>query len=399
MLTPEAAWEAIASRLEPLSAERLAVEAARGRVLAARVVARSEAPASDVSAMDGFALRGVERPGEVEVAGTIAAGDPPGFELGPGRAARIFTGAPVPADADRVVPVEQTRPAGSDRVAVESLPPAGAHIRRRGEILRPGDELLPAGAVLGPAAIALLASQGIAELAVRRRPRVAILATGDEVVPSGSEPGPGQLRDSHTPYLGSLLAARGVELRSWGIAPDRPGELEARLAEMLEAHDVALVCGGVSAGDRDYTEDAFAAVGAVTRFDGVAIQPGKPLVFADLPGRAIFGLPGNPGSVEVTARLFVLPALARLEGRPGAGFWSDARRATLAAPLPAGKARDRFVPGRVEPGAAAGERVRPLGVRGSHDLATFAAADRLLRIRAGEPARDVGDPVELVDWD
>jgi len=305
----------------------------------------------------------------------------------------------VPADADRVVPVEQTRPAGSDHVAVGAVPVEGAHIRRRGEILRPGDALLAAGEVVGPAAVALLASQGIAEVEVRRRPRVAILATGDEVVPTDREPGPGQLRDSHTPYLRALLGARGFEVRSWGIAPDRPGELVDRLREMLEAHEVALVCGGVSAGDRDYTEEAFDAVGAIRRFDGVAIQPGKPLVFADRPGRAIFGLPGNPGSVEVTARLFVLPALARLEGRSGAGFWIDARRAVLAAPLPAGKSRDRFVPARAEPGAGEPERVRPLGVRGSHDLHTFAAADRLLRIRAGAPAREAGETVELVDWD
>ncbi|HEX9800407.1 MAG TPA: gephyrin-like molybdotransferase Glp [Thermoanaerobaculia bacterium] len=402
MLGPEAAWELIAGRVAALGAEICPRREALGRILAEDLLATTEVPPADVSAMDGYALAGELAAGSrLPVFGTVAAGDRPGAVLAAGTALRIWTGAPMPAGADRVVPVESTGEIAGPPPAVEIRAPvaAGAHIRRRGEILRRGEPLLSRGTRLGPAALALLASQGLAAVAIGRRPRLALLATGDEVVPPEREPAPGQLRDSHTDYL--LAAARRLDLAATalGIARDDPGELVATIAAALDAHDVVLVCGGVSMGGRDHTETALARLGAEIVFDGVAVQPGKPLVFATRGERLLFGLPGNPASVMVSFRLFVRPALERLAGAD-ARFWGDARAVELAAPLAGGKGRDRFVPARRRGLVGGGrELVEPLGVRGSHDLATFGLADRLLRVPPGAPAREAGELAEAIDWE
>jgi molybdopterin molybdotransferase len=332
-ISPEEAWRRIASRLAPLAAERLPRRAAAGRVLAEPLAATVDVPAADVSAMDGYALAGTVTPGERRpVAATIAAGDPPGLALPAGQAARIMTGAPVPLGADRIVPIEATRPLaeGGDAPGKASLAAGGAaslpggtgsrpgahpapgaavlllapaaagdHIRRRAEVQRAGEPLLPAGARLTPGAMAVLATHGYGEVPVHRAPAVAVLATGDEVVPPEQVPGPGQLRDSHTDFLLAAGAALGLRFTSLGIAPDRAGELAERLAGGLAAADVMLVCGGVSMGEFDLVEGVLERLGCQRHFDAVAIQPGKPLVFATHPRGVVFGLPGNPASVMV----------------------------------------------------------------------------------------------------
>ncbi|HYL05068.1 MAG TPA: gephyrin-like molybdotransferase Glp [Thermoanaerobaculia bacterium] len=434
ILSPEQAWERIAAALAPLAAEPVARRAAAGRVLAAALTATVDVPAADVSAMDGYALAGEVVPGERRpVAGTVAAGDPPGLRLPAGHALRIMTGAPLPLGADRVVPVEATRPAprppssqaaappgmaglGDDRGAtppldgstaagpgfaldeVELLAAAGSgdHIRRRGEVQRAGQVLLPAGSLLTPGALALVATHGHAEVQVHRAPAVAVLATGDEVVPPEQEPGPGQLRDSHTDFLLAAGAALGLRFTSLGIAPDRPDALAARVAAGLAAGDVLLICGGVSMGEFDLVEGVLERLGCSRRFDAVAIQPGKPLVFATHPAGCVFGLPGNPASVMVDFWLFVCPALARLAGRQAT--WWPAVPATLAAPLPGAPARDRFLPAEVAWGAApdGGPPARPLPPKGSHDLAAYAHGTALVRVRAGAPAAPAGARCEVL---
>jgi len=398
MLSPETAWSRIEARCPPLGTERRDLRDSLGRHLAAEAAATTALPDFDTSALDGFALRGDLAPGtELPIAGTIAAGDRPGRRLETATAVRIFTGAPVPAGADRVIGVEATDCPAEERVRLLDPPAAGAAIRRRGEVFVPGARLLGAGCRLGPAALSLLASQGIASVEVVRPPRVAVLPTGDEVVPPETTPAPGQLRDSHTDFLLAAGRRLGLPFRSLPIAPDDPVELERSIRAALEGSDVVLVCGGVSMGGRDHTEEVLRTVGAEIEFDAVAVQPGKPLVFARRGGTLIFGLPGNPVSVMVAFRLFVEPALARLAGDGNAGFWTDARSYELAAPLPAGKPRDRFVPGF----AVAGQTVtaRPASLHGSHDLLHIADADLLLRIPAGAPARHAGDRVEAIDWE
>lgn len=433
MIRPEAAWTRIEEVLRPLPAETVPRGEAAGRILARPVDATVDVPAADVSAMDGFALGGPPSPKRpVQVVGRVPAGDAPGRKLPRDGVLRIMTGAPVPEGADRVIPVEQSRPAGAEAESV-TFGAAGApgdHIRRRGEVIRTGQALLPAGARLTPGALALLATHGYGEVPVHRAPRVALVVTGDEVVPPEAVPAPGQLRDSHSDFVRAACGTLGLEVETLGIAPDEPRALRALVERGLEA-DVLLLSGGVSMGELDLVEGVLHEAGCEPLFDAVAVQPGKPLVAAVGPHRAgrgarpgdrsgaagdrpaepdagggrtlVFGLPGNPASVMVCFWLFVRPALRRLMGREDR-FWDGALEGELAAPLPAGKpgpaGRDRFLPAVVA--SEAGRlRVSPVAPVGSHDLGAYARGTALVRIRAGAAAREAGERCEvlpLVDW-
>lgn len=279
VISPDEAWRRIEPHLRPTGTAFCSRREALGAVLARPAVATCDQPANDVSALDGYAYAGDLAPDSVlPVAGVVAAGDPPGSRLTAGSALQIWTGAPLPLGADRVVGVEETARANrEDFVRVLRPAPPGNAVRRRAEIVAAGDLLLSAGARLGPAALSLLASQGVQELEIVRPPRVAVVTTGDEVVAPDLEPGPGQLRDSHTDYLIAAGRRLGVELTALGIAPDDPRLIERWVGRGLEQFDVTLVCGGVSMGERDHTEHALSALGVNVGFDAVAIQPGKPL--------------------------------------------------------------------------------------------------------------------------
>ncbi len=398
MIRPEDAWGLLEPHLAPLEPETIGRRRAAGRVLAEGLDATLDVPGEDVSAVDGYALTEAPELGRpIPVAGTIAAGDPPGFELPAGAAARIMTGAPVPAAARLVMMVEASD-GGRGEVRFHQPAAGSDHIRRRGEILRQGDQLLAPGSLLTPGALALLATHGCEEVPVHRVPRVAVLATGDEVVPPDRQPRPGQLRDSHTDFLLAAGAGLGLSFHSLGIAPDRVEELSALVARGLES-DVLLLCGGVSMGEYDLVEDVLGSFGCRLLFDSVAVQPGKPLVAAVHQRGLVFGLPGNPASVMVGFWLFVRPALRRLSGAVD-GFWRGALEAELAGPLPAAAGRDRFLPARVS--FIAGRiRALPESPQGSHDLAAYALGTALVRVRAGSPARAAGERCELLplaDW-
>ncbi|HEV8238288.1 MAG TPA: gephyrin-like molybdotransferase Glp [Thermoanaerobaculia bacterium] len=409
MISPEEAWQRLAAHLGPLPPRRVALGAAAGRVLAEEVRATVDVPFADVSAMDGYAIAGDVAAGAVvPVLGRVAAGDDvASLAVARGSAVRIMTGAPMPTGADRVVPVEETD-GGRESVEVRVPPPAGAHVRRRGEIHRTGDALLGAGHRLTPGALALLAANGAMEVAVQAPPRVALLVTGDEVVPPEATPQPGQLRDSHTAFVSAAVAAAGGELVHLGIARDDPRDTRERLAHGLDA-DLLLATGGVSRGELDFVEPALAELGFQPLFDAIAIQPGKPLAAlvlerSERPASArpllALGLPGNPASAMVCFWLFARPALLRLQGIE-AGFWREALTGTLAAPLPAGAKRDRFLPARLA--TRDGELVvTPVSPRGSHDLTAFAQGTGLLRIRAGSAAANAGDRCSVLplsaDW-
>lgn len=398
MLHPEEAWQLIAGHCAPLPEEEVERRAAAGLVLARPLAATVDVPAADVSAMDGYALAGPVPPGEPrEVAATIVAGDAPGFKLAPPAVARIMTGAPVPRGADRVIPVEMSRTSHPDRSTVVFQAEAGPgdHIRRRGEVVQAGAPLLPAGARLTPGALALLATHGHAAVPVHRTPSVAILTTGDEVVPAEAEPGPGQLRDSHTDFLSAAGASLGLRFQPLGIAPDREEPL-ALLIESGLLFDVLLLCGGVSKGELDFVEGVLADHGCRIHLDGVAIQPGSPLVFATHPGGLVFGLPGNPASVMVTFWLFVRPALKRLMGLDlGGGWWSDVLPGVLTRPLPGAGPRDRFIPAEIEHRDGT-LRVTPYPPKGSHDLAAYAHGTALVRVRSGAPPAPEGAGCEVL---
>ena len=392
LLTPEEAWQRISGRLRPLPEEEAGRRTAAGRVLARDLAATVDVPGEDVSAMDGYAVSGEVRPGERRpVAGRIAAGDPPGFELAPPAVVRIMTGATVPRGADRVIPVEATD-GGREEAVFHAGAVPGENVRRQGEVLRRGEPLLPTGSRLTPGALALLATHGYATVPVHRAPSVAVLTTGDEVVSPEATPAPGQLRDSHTDFLLAAGATLGLRFDPLGTAPDREDALRAFVERGL-CSDVLLLCGGVSMGELDLVEGVLAGLGCEALFDAVAIQPGKPLVFAVHPGGWVFGLPGNPASVMVGFWLFVRPALRRLMGIED--FWWNGVTGRLAAPLPGAGNRDRFLSAAIE--MRGGEiLVTPFPPKGSHDLAAYAHGTGLVRVRAGAAPAEAGAACEVM---
>ena len=394
MLRPEDAWEKIASRLVPLPPIRRPRLDALGAVLAEDLVATVDQPQADVSAMDGYALAGeVAAEVDIEIVGRSVAGAPPDFDVPPGAAAKIMTGAVLPRGADRVVPVELSD--GGDHAArFARITEPGAHIRRRGEVVRRGEPLLSIGTRLTPGAISLLASHGYGEVVVHPEPTVAVLTTGDEVVPPETEPGPGQLRDSNTSYLLAAGRSLGWRFGSLGIAPDRVDALRTHIADGMR-RDVLLLCGGVSMGELDLVEDVLEELGCEKLFDQVAIQPGKPLVAARHGGGWVFGLPGNPASVMVTFQLFVRPLLRRLAGHPD-GFWRGVLRAVLAGPAPASKGRDRFLVASIRRGPEGSLLALPHTPRGSHDVAAHARGTALVRVPVHGPAGTAGSICEIL---
>lgn len=310
--------------------ERVGLESARGRVLAAPLCADTDQPPFARSTRDGFACRASEARAHMSltVRGSTRAGEPPAGQLPLGAAWEIMTGAPVPPGADCVVMLEHVETAaGQVSLAPGRSISSGDNIVAQGAQAREGDELLPVGTAIEFAQIALAATCGHEALEVFARPRVAILSTGDEIVPINSTPDPGQIRNSNGPMLAAMVETAGGE--PW-VLPNTRDDADALDAAITLARsaDLLLITGGVSAGKFDLVEPALARAGARFHFTGVRIQPGKPLVFGDIPrsggtedrshGAAVampfFGLPGNPVSSAVTFLLFAAPVLAALAG-------------------------------------------------------------------------------------
>jgi molybdopterin molybdotransferase len=310
----------------------------------------------------------------------------------------IMTGAPVPAGADGVVMVENTERASEGQVLVRRAVAPGENVVPRGSELAAGALAFPAGRVLDPAAIGLLASLGCGRPAVFARPRVAVLATGDELVGVDETPSPVQIRDSNRHALAAQIVRAGGVAVPLPIAADERAALAALLHRATDEGDLVLVSGGVSMGKYDFVEDVLASLGGRVVFDGVDIRPGRPLVFGFVRGKPFFGLPGNPLSTLVTFELFVRPALALLAGAAQA----PALR-TLQAPLAEGYAQRKvpltvFVPALLEDdGRAPGvPSVRPLGSQGSGDLGAMARADYLMVVEPGVTTLAAGTLVPLL---
>ncbi len=298
----------------PLPTENPGVADCAGQYLAADLAALLTQPAADLSAMDGYALRFAELPGPFRIVREAAAGRPLARPLAPGEAARIFTGAHVPEGADTVA-VQEDAVVSGDLVSfpADGPPHAGAHIRRRGLDFAAGAPLARAGDRLSPALLGLLAAAGHATLAVHRRPRVALISTGDELVPPGTRPGPGQIVGSNGPMIAALLRQAGAEISDLGLMADRPEALADAIGRAAGA-DLLVTIGGASVGDHDLVKPALEAAGAGIDFWKVAIRPGKPLLAGRLGDAVVVGLPGNPVSAFVCARLFLWPLLRRMSG-------------------------------------------------------------------------------------
>lgn len=391
----DAALVAVLRECHPLPAEAVDLGQALGRVLAERIHADADLPAFDRSAMDGYALHGDDlrtRPPSLREAGTLRAGEWPRGPSRAGLALRIMTGAPVPAGAAAVAPVEDTEAVPGGGVRIRVWPKHGAHVVRQGTEGRAGDIVLLSGRRLDPAAIAVLAAVGCVRPPVARRPRLAILVTGDEIVGAENCPRPAQVRNSNGPALLAAAQEAGAEARLLGVAPDRRPQLDEALAEGFAA-DVLVVCGGVSMGDYDLVEPALLDAGAHFHFTGVAIRPGAPLVFGRRARTLLFGLPGNPVSTQVTFELFVRPCLLALQGAS-----SPLRRrvtARLQSSLTNRPGRTSFLPARLslEDGVLA---ARPLSSRGSGDQVTHAGADALVVLEADRTEVRAGETVGVL---
>jgi molybdopterin molybdotransferase len=399
------------------SVERVGLAAASGRVLAKPIFADSDQPPFTRSTRDGFACRAAEASTHeyLLVAGATRAGEAPAGPLPPGAAWEIMTGAPVPAGADAVVMIEHIE-VSERRIRLLSSRQinAGENIVRQGAQARAGEELLPAGTAITYAQIALAASCGCAALDVFQRPCVAILSTGNELVPVDSSPASGQIRNSNAPMLAAMVAAAGGEPWVLPTAADRAESLDAALAEAAQA-DMLLISGGVSAGKFDLVEPALARAGARFHFTGVRIQPGKPLVFGELPAgnarviqdkngakqidngtKCFFGLPGNPVSSAVTFLLFAAPLLAALSGSRERGPRLVLTRLSAETDKRAKPGLTRFLPAYCNFNPPAGQlpEVALVPWQGSGDLAALARSNCFLvipeevsSIPAGEFAR------------
>ncbi|ATE60866.1 molybdopterin molybdotransferase MoeA [Thauera sinica] len=296
--------------------EYVTVRAALGRVLAADVVAPCNVPSHDNSAMDGYAMRTADlAAGDdtvLPVAGTAFAGRPFAGAVGPGQAIRIMTGAPIPQGADTVVMQEAVRRDGG-RIVVPPGQETGQNVRRAGEDLVQGTVAVAAGTRCGPAQLGLIASLGIAEVAVRRRLRVAFFSTGDEIAPIGRPLAPGEVYDSNRYTLFGALSRLGCDLLDMGVVADDPASLEGALRDASLAADVIVTSGGVSVGEADFVRDLMSRMGEVA-FWTLAIKPGKPMAFGRIGDAVLFGLPGNPVAVLVTFYQVVQDALLQMMG-------------------------------------------------------------------------------------
>ncbi len=386
-LSIDDARAAVLANARPLGDEDVPLDAALGRVLAAEVVAAYDVPGFDNSAMDGFAAAaGPAR--LLRLVGESRAGAPFAGTLAAGEAARISTGAALPAGADAVVQLERAEERDGHVELLEDAQP-GRNIRRAGEDVRAGAVVLPAGTLLGAAELGAAVNAGVASLLCARRPRVAVLATGDELVAPGVPLGPGQVHDSNLTTLVALARAAGAEVVIARHVTDDEDATRAALTDALDGADVVVVSGGVSVGPHDHVKPALAALGVEEVFWRVALRPGRPTWFGvKRPDAMVFGLPGNPVSSYVTFVLFVRPALAALQG-------ADPRVPRSSAPLAVAVARHRDRDECIRVRLDDEGRAHPTGPQGSHVLTSLVGADALAIVPRGEGELAAGADVAL----
>jgi molybdopterin molybdotransferase len=391
------ALAAVLAKAEPLASEDVPLDAAVGRVLTADLAALRTQPPADVSAMDGYAVRGddVAAPAVLRVIGEIAAGRPFTGTIGPGEAARIFTGAVMPDGADTVVIQEVTSREGDD-VAIKRPEGKGRHVRRKGYDFAAGEVLLRKGQRLTTRGIALAGAMNHARVPLHRRPRVAVFATGDELVEPGTPPAPGQIVHSNGISLAALARTEGAEAIDFGIVPD---QLDATVAAVRRARaesvDVLVTSGGASVGDYDFVQQAFAAEGMALSFWKVALRPGRPLMHGRLDGMHVLGLPGNPVSAYVCAVLFFLPLLRRLDGR--SDLTLPCETAVLGCALGANDERADYMRATLERRADGILVATPFRAQDSSLLVPLASADCLLIREPFAPAAELGSPCVIVN--
>lgn len=375
---------------QPLSASSL------GLVLAQDVASDLDMPPYTKSLMDGYAVRTADLAhgcGDLHVVEEITAGKTPQVPLGPGQAARIMTGAPLPVGADAVVMVERTQLLANERVQIDDPKlVSGANILPQGREMHRGETILHAATLLRPQELGLLATLGRATAQVIPRPQVAVLSTGDEVVDAPQVPGPGQIRNSNGPMLAAQVSRAGGVPGYLGIARDKPESLRPAIADGLQA-PMLILSGGVSAGKLDLVPGILQELGVQAHFHKVQMKPGKPIFFGTRGDCLVFGLPGNPVSSLVCFELFVRPAIRRLLGYADHG--PVIVHAELAENFFYKTDRPTYHPALLEAGER-GWRVRMVPWFGSADLRAIAAANAFAVFQAGEHRQKAGEWIPVL---
>ncbi len=381
----EEAQARLCALASPLPVEDVPATEAVGRYLAKDLVARRTQPAADLSAMDGYAVCEDDLSGPWEVVGESAAGHPFSGTIAPGQAARISTGALMPAGSGAVLLQENAERAGDVLILTNDDSPTPRHIRRTGFDFSAGDTLLKAGSPIGPAQLALALSAGHGSLTVHKQPKLAVIDSGDELADDPANCALHQIPASNGPALAVLVGPSAREIVRIGPVRDTMDAMLAAFDQASDA-DVIVTSGGASVGDHDLVNPALQEWGATLDFWRVAIKPGKPIMVARRGDTFILGLPGNPVSSYVTAMLFLQPLLRKLAG--AADPLPRAMLLPLAGSLPSGGARTEFVRARLVDG-----RAEPIEERDSSAMRALAAAELIIRRDIGAPAAMAGDLV------
>jgi molybdopterin molybdotransferase len=395
MISFDEAVEFVRSVATPLGTESVPIVQAAGRLLAQPVIAQIDSPRSDVSAMDGYAVREEDLkrlPALLGVAGESFAGSGWKGLLAPGACVRIFTGAPVPDGADRVVIQENVRRDG-DLAIIDEAPGPAPHVRKRGSDFRSGEELLPAGRLLDPRAIVAAAGADVAELELYRRPRVHVLSTGDELAAPGTARERAEAIPESVSFGVAALAVQwGAECMGRTRVQDDIPRMQDLAGVVIDDADLVVVTGGASVGEKDFSKAMFEPLGLELIFSKVSVKPGKPVWLGSVGRKLVMGLPGNPTSALVTARLLLAPLLAGLTGQPieRALRW---RLLPLAMSVGACGPRETFHRAREANGAA-----EILAFQDSSAQKALARADLLVRQRSNSPAVPAGAEVEVLDF-
>lgn len=389
------AQQRILSSLTPVSGSvRLGLREALGRVLSQGVRSPLDVPPCANSAMDGYAVRHADFTDDgaaLKMIGTALAGHPFSGRIEAGQCVRIMTGAKLPAGADTVVMQEETQAQG-DTLHFNKQPRQGANVRLPGEDIRQGQDVLPAGRLLTPADLGLLASLGIAEVSARRRLRVAFFSTGDELRSLGQPLEEGQIYDSNRYTLHGMLSRLDVELIDMGVIADRREDIAQAFSEAAQMADVLITSGGVSVGEADYVKETLDRIGQV-EFWKIAMKPGKPLAFGRLGDTVFFGLPGNPVSSMATFYQIVQPALRALAGQPPTPALHLRVPCTTALKKSPGRAD--YQRGVLEYDADGQLCVRSTGPQGSHILSSMSQANCFIILPAEGASLPAGSLVEV----
>ncbi len=399
MMSFDDALAVVLAAFQPLPAEVVSLDAGLGRVLAEDLAARTDHPPADVSAMDGYAIRAADVVGapriKLRLVGRVAAGATFSGRLAAGEAVRVFTGAPLPAGSDCVI-VQERATEREGTVVIEGAPTPGRWIRRQGQDFSRGDILLEAGRRLTSRHIALAAAMDAPWLRVRRKPRVAVLPTGDELVRPGERRNDSQLVESGGTACIQLLRAWGAEPFLLGIARDDDDELAGMVAAAAGC-DLLITIGGVSVGDRDLVRRVLDSAGFKADFHGVAMRPGKPLLFGRLGSVPVLGLPGNPVSAWVTALLFACPAVGAMLGMDPAGLTPET--AICCDDLPENDNRRDHLRARLERQSGGETMARVLTGQDSAMVRSLATADGLIIRPPLAPPLRSGGRVPILRFD